>query len=50
MNQASAIFLHNGNVLIIGKGISQVLESVSEAVIYCRENAIEARMLTTKKQ
>lgn len=45
MKTALAIFLTNGNIVIMGDNIFKVFDSISQAVNYCNDKGIEARML-----
>ena len=47
MKTALAIFLTNGNIVITGDNIFKVFDSISQAVNYCNDKGIEARMLKT---
>lgn len=45
MKTALAIFLTNGNIVITGVNIFKVFDSISQAVNYCKNNGIKARMI-----
>jgi hypothetical protein len=45
MKTALAIFLTNGNIVITGVNIFKVFDSISQAVNYCNDKGIKARML-----